>query len=182
MKSPIFPDISLRKLISKNRLKAKIDELGKTITDTYKNKSPILISVSNGAIIFTADLMRAISLPVRLDSVKAHSYSGMKSSGDIDFNLSLKFSTENQDIIIVDDILDSGLTLKTLSHQFEQMNPASLKTCVLLDKPDARKAPFSADFVGFTIPNAFVVGYGLDYNELYRNLPYIAELKRVTAP
>jgi len=177
MKIPLPNDIFLKTLISEKQLKKKVSDLGVILTEYYKNKTPLFISISNGAMIFTADLIRHVELPLNLDSVKAHSYSGTKSTGKVNFTLSLKFDIKNRDVIIIDDILDSGLTMQKLSEQLSLLSPASLKTCVLLDKPEARKNNLEADFVCFTIPNTFIVGYGLDYNELFRNLPYIAELE-----
>ena len=177
MKIPLPENISLKKIIDEITLKQGVAAIGKRITEEYANKEPVFISVSNGAMIFTADLIRSVALPLRLDSVKASSYTGTESTGKLNFDLSLKYDIRDQDIIIIDDILDSGLTLQTLSERLLAMHPASLKTCVLLDKPEARKNLISADYVCFTIPDKFIVGYGLDYNELFRNLPYIAELQ-----
>ena len=138
----------------------------------------MLASVLRGSYIFMADLTRAIDLPVTVDFMAVSSYgAGTKSSGQVEIKKDLSDSIEGRDLIIVEDILDSGNTLFYLMEILKARKPASIRICTLMDKPDRRTQPIVADYVGFTIPDAFVVGYGLDYNEKYRNLPYVGILK-----
>ena len=139
---------------------------------------PVLASVLRGSYIFMADLTRAIDLPVTVDFMAVSSYgAGTKSSGQVEIKKDLSDSIEGRDLIIVEDILDSGNTLYYLMEILRARKPASIRICTLMDKPDRRTKPIVADYVGFTIPDAFVVGYGLDYDEKYRNLPYVGILK-----
>ena len=165
-------------LYSEEQLRQRVKELGAQITADYAGKEPVLASVLRGSYIFMADLTRAIDLPVTVDFMAVSSYgAGTKSSGQVEIKKDLSDSIEGRDLIIVEDILDTGNTLSKLVAELKSRNPASLKLCVLLDKPERRVRPLEADYVGFTIPDAFVVGYGLDYDEKYRNLPYVGILK-----
>ena len=152
--------------------------LGAKISEDYKDKNLLLVSILKGSVIFMADLMRAITIPCRIDFMSVSSYgSGTKTTGVVKITKDLDINLEGYDLLIVEDILDSGKTLCYLKQLLQTRNPASVKICTLLDKPDRRTAPIQADYVGATIPDAFVVGYGLDYAERYRNLPYVGILK-----
>ena len=165
-------------LYSQEQLRQRVKELGAQITADYAGKEPVLASVLRGSYIFMADLTRAIDLPVTVDFMAVSSYgAGTKSSGQVEIKKDLSDSIEGRDLIIVEDILDSGNTLFYLMEILKARKPASIRICTLMDKPDRRTQPIVADYVGFTIPDAFVVGYGLDYNEKYRNLPYVGILK-----
>lgn len=165
-------------LYSEEQLRQRVKELGAQITADYAGKEPVLASVLRGSYIFMADLTRAIELPVTVDFMAVSSYgAGTKSSGQVEIKKDLSDSIEGRDLIIVEDILDSGNTLFYLMEILKARKPASIRICTLMDKPDRRTQPIVADYVGFTIPDAFVVGYGLDYDEKYRNLPYVGILK-----
>lgn len=165
-------------LISEADLQKRVAELGAQISADYAGKAPLLVSVLRGSFIFMADLTRHIQPFCQVDFMAVSSYgSGTSSSGQVNIVKDLTDSIEGQDVIVVEDILDSGNTLSYLFQLLEARNPASLRLCTLLDKPSRRTKPISADYVGFTVPDEFVVGYGLDYDELYRNLPYIGVLK-----
>ena len=165
-------------LYSEEQLRQRVRELGAQITADYAGKEPVLASVLRGSYIFMADLTRAIDLPVTVDFMAVSSYgAGTKSSGQVEIKKDLSDSIEGRDLIIVEDILDSGNTLFYLMEILKARKPASIRICTLMDKPDRRTQPIVADYVGFTIPDAFVVGYGLDYDEKYRNLPYVGILK-----
>ena len=165
-------------LYREEQLRQRVKELGAQITADYAGKEPVLASVLRGSYIFMADLTRAIQLPVTVDFMAVSSYgAGTKSSGQVEIKKDLSDSIEGRDLIIVEDILDSGNTLFYLMEILKARKPASIRICTLMDKPDRRTQPIVADYVGFTIPDAFVVGYGLDYNEKYRNLPYVGILK-----
>ena len=165
-------------LYSEEQLRERVKELGAQITADYAGKEPVLASVLRGSYIFMADLTRAIDLPVTVDFMAVSSYgAGTKSSGQVEIKKDLSDSIEGRDLIIVEDILDSGNTLYYLMEILKARKPASIRICTLMDKPERRTQPIVADYVGFTIPDAFVVGYGLDYSEKYRNLPYVGILK-----
>ncbi len=165
-------------LISEEDLHKRIQELGEQISADYKGKCPLLVSVLRGSFIFMADLTRHIQPFCQVDFMAVSSYgAGTVSSGQVNIVKDLTDSIEGKDIIVIEDILDSGNTLSYLFQLLKARNPASLRLCTLLDKPSRRTKPIQADYVGFTVPDEFVVGYGLDYDELYRNLPYIGVLK-----
>ena len=165
-------------LFTEEELKERVAQLGAAITADYAGKAPVLASVLRGSYIFMADLTRSIKLPITIDFMAVSSYgSGTRSSGQVEIRKDLSESIEGKDLIIVEDILDSGNTLYYLLDVLRARRPASIKICTLLDKPERRAKPIVADYAGFTIPDAFVVGYGLDYDEKYRNLPYIGILK-----
>lgn len=165
-------------LFSEEQLRQRVQELGAQITKDYAGKAPVLASVLRGSYIFMADLTRAIQLPIHVDFMAVSSYgSGTKSSGQVQITKDLSDDIEGRDLIIVEDILDSGNTLYYLMQILQARAPASIRLCTLLDKPERRTKPITADYCGFSIPDAFVVGYGLDYAEKYRNLPYIGILK-----
>ena len=155
----------------------RIKELGKEITESYQGKDLVLIGILKGAVPFVADLMRAIEIPLEYDFMAVSSYgASTKSSGTVRFLKDLDIGIENRDVIIVEDIVDTGLTLHYLVENLRSRKPKSLKICTLLDKPSRRKAEISSDYNGFEIPDVFVVGYGLDYAGKYRNLPCIGVL------
>lgn len=165
-------------LISENQIQQKAKELGRQISKDYEGKELLLIGVLKGAVMFIGDLMKQITVQVKVDFMDVSSYgSSTETSGVVRINKDLDESIEGKHVIIVEDIIDSGLTLKYLTTILQSRKPASLKICSLLDKPDRRKVDIKIDYKGFTIPDEFVVGYGLDYNEYYRNLPFICVLK-----
>ena len=167
-----------RILFTQEELARRVGELGAQITADYAGKEVAVASVLRGSYIFMADLTRAIQLPITVDFMAVSSYgSGTVSSGQVEIKKDLSDSIEGKDLIIVEDILDSGNTLYYLMDVLRARKPASIRICTLLDKPERRSKPIAADYVGFSIPDAFVVGYGLDYDEKYRNLPYIGILK-----
>lgn len=166
-------------LLSEEELKNIVERLGAQITEDYKDKNLVLVSVLKGSVVFMADLMRAIKLPCKIDFMAVSSYgSGTKTSGVVKIVKDLDNEVvSGNDLLIVEDILDSGVTLEYLMKILSARNPNSIKICTLLDKPERRKANIKADYAGAQIPDAFVVGYGLDYDEKYRNLPFVGALK-----
>lgn len=165
-------------LISEEELKKRVAELGEEITNDYRGNDLLIIGIFKGAVPFLADLIRHISIPLKYDFMAVSSYgSGTRSSGAVRILKDLDTSVEDMHVLIVEDIVDSGLTLKYLKENLARRHPQSLKIVTLLDKPERREVEVTPDYNGFTIPNEFVVGYGLDYNEFYRNLPYIGVLK-----
>ena len=166
-------------LISEEQLQEKIKGLGEQISVDYQDKFPLLVGVLKGAMPFMADLMKRIDAYLEIDFMDVTSYGNATvSSGEVKIVKDLNTSIEGRDIIIVEDIIDSGLTLSYLVDLFKYRKAKSIKIITLLDKPSGRKVELNADYVGFDVPDAFVVGYGLDYAERYRNLPYIGVLKK----
>lgn len=165
-----------RILLEADTIQTRVVELGEEITKAYPSDSPLLlVGLLKGSLFFLADLSRAITLPVEIEFMQVASYGAdTRSSGAVQILKDLDRDTDGQDVLIVEDIVDTGLTLNTILAGFKAQNPRSLKVCTLLDKPDGRKVEVPIDFTGFQIPNEFVVGYGLDFNQQYRNLPYIA--------
>lgn len=159
--------------ISEEKLKNRISEIGMKLTELYKNETVTVICTLKGAVVFTADLVRKMDCDVRLEFIAVSSYEGMDSTGRLNMKYPLEGSAEGKNILLVEDILDTGRTLKYLKEYILSQNPKSLKLVTLLDKPDRRTTDIQADIVGFTIPDKFVVGYGLDYDQKYRNLPYV---------
>lgn len=171
------PDVQ-ELLFSEAQLQDKIRQLGAQISRDYAGKNPLLVCVLKGAVHFFSELAKTVTIDCEYDFAAASSYEdGTQSSGSIRLVKDLSTDITGRDVVIVDDIIDTGLTLQFLTQTFSGRAPASVKTCVLLDKPQRRATDFSADYAGFTVPNAFVVGYGLDYRQRYRNLPYIGVLK-----
>ena len=164
-------------LISEEELKEICKNLGEQITRDYEGKNLLVVSVLKGSVVFLADLLREIKCHCQIDFLSVSSYSGTKTTGVVKFKKDLDIDPDGMDILIVEDILDSGITLSYLSSVLVGRNASSIKICTLLDKPANRKADIKADYVGKVIPDAFVIGYGLDYDEKYRNLPYIGILK-----
>ena len=168
----------LRVLLSEDEIREKVRELGGKITADYKNSNLMLVTVLKGAVVFLADLMRHIDVPAEIDFMVVSSYgSGVKSSGVVKIVKDLDVPLAGKDILIVEDILDSGLTLSYIKELLESRGPRSIRIATLLDKPSRRKVDLQADYIGFSVPDEFVIGYGLDYDEKYRNLPYIGILK-----
>ena len=168
----------LRGLLSEDEIREKVRELGGKITADYKNSNLMLVTVLKGAVVFLADLMRQIDVPAEIDFMVVSSYgSGVKSSGVVKIVKDLDVPLAGKDILIVEDILDSGLTLSYIKELLESRGPRSIRIATLLDKPSRRKVDLQADYIGFSVPDEFVIGYGLDYDEKYRNLPYIGILK-----
>ncbi len=171
-------DNVLRTLFSEEELQKKVAELGAAITEEYRGKDLLIVTVLKGAVVFLADLMRKIDTPAEIDFMVVSSYgAGTKSSGVVKIVKDLDVPLKDRHILIVEDILDSGLTLSYIKGILQDRGPASIRIATLLDKPARRKADLKADYVGFEVPDEFVVGYGLDYDEKYRNLPYIGILK-----
>lgn len=165
-------------LLTEAQLKTRIAEMAAQITKDYAGKDLLVVGVLRGCFVFMADLVRNLALPLVLDFVSASSYgSGTTSSGDVQFKLDLSEDIAGRDVLVVEDILDTGNTLSKLLENLRRRGPNSVKLCVMLDKPDRRTRPIEADYVGFTIPDAFVVGCGLDYDQKYRQLPYVGILK-----
>ena len=166
-----------RVLISEEAIEAEVARVGRQITEDFRDKNPIFVGVLKGCFIFMADLMRHVDIKCTMDFMAVSSYSGTSSTGAVKINKDLGQDIEGRHVIIVEDILDSGVTLSYLKHYLLGRKPASITIATLLDKPARRKSDIVADYSCFEVPDAFVVGYGLDYNEHYRNLPYIGVLK-----
>ncbi len=165
-------------LYPQETLQKKVQELGAAISRDYEGRNPLVICVLKGAFIFMADLSKNISIPIELDFMAVSSYgNSTRSSGEVRIVKDLDVSVEGRDVLIVEDIIDSGLTLSYLIDVLERRNALSVNVVALFDKPGRRTVDLNADYTGFTIPDAFVVGYGLDYAEKYRNLPYVGVLK-----
>ena len=166
-------------LISEEEIKKIVSDLGARISEDYKDKNLLMVSVLKGSVVFMADLMRAVTIPCRIDFMSVSSYgSGAKTSGVVKIIKDLDLNLEGFDLLVVEDILDSGKTLDYLLKVLKQRNPSSIRICTFLDKPERRQVDLFADYSGTTVPDEFVVGYGLDYDEKYRNLPYVGALKR----
>ena len=173
----IDPTLVAEVLIPADRLQARIAELGGEISRDYQGQDLLLLSVLKGSVLFLTDLMRHISVPHAIDFMATSSYgSGQESSGVVRILKDLDVSIEGRNVLIVEDIIDTGATLSYLIRILRARQPSSLEICTLLNKPARRVVPVSVKYVGFDIPDKFVFGYGLDYSELYRNLPYVAVL------
>jgi hypoxanthine phosphoribosyltransferase len=166
-------------LITEQQIQAKVKELGERLSSDYADEQLTLVSVLKGSLPFMADLMRAISVPVQIDLMEVSSYGGAatETSGLVRILKDLSSSIAGRDVIIVEDIIDTGLTLNYLLRYLRGKNPRTLRVCALLDKPARRLVEIEIDYLGFTIPDQFVIGYGLDFAEFYRNLPFIGVLK-----
>ena len=155
-----------------------VQDMGAKISRDYEGKNLLMVSVLKGSVVFMADLMRAVTVPCRIDFMSVSSYgSGVKTSGVVKIIKDLDIPLSGYDVLIVEDILDSGMTLSYLLEILKSRGPRSIRLCTLFDKPDRRKADVTADYTGAVVPDEFVVGYGLDYDEKYRNLPYLGILK-----
>lgn len=164
-------------LVSEEAIQAKVAELGRRISCDYAGQELVLIGLLRGAIVFLSDLMREIAIPVRLDFIGISSYGFSTESGAVRLVMDLETDIGGRHVLVVEDIVDTGKTLSYLMENLKARQPASLRLCALLDKPERRQAPVEVDYVGFVIPDKFVVGYGLDFAEGYRNLPFVGVLK-----
>lgn len=161
-------------LCSEEDILIRLKDLGKEISNDYRDKKIYVVSLLRGSFIFTADLVRQMDIPVKIDFMTTSSYGhGMETSGLVKIVSDIKEDLTDYHVLVVDDITDSGLTMKYVMEHLKTKNPASVKCCVLLDKPERRKVELEPDYVGFTIPDKFVVGYGLNYGDYYRNIPYV---------
>ncbi len=169
--------MNLEVLIDEEKLSKRVEEIANQIEMDYQNEDIVLLCILKGSIFFFTDLAKKINKDVFLDFIQVSSYEGTKSSGKINLRLDVRDSLERKNVIIVEDIIDTGRTLKYLLDHIKSLNPKSIKLCTLLDKPEKRIEDIKVDYVGFQIPDEFIVGYGLDCDEKYRNLPYIGCLK-----
>ena len=174
----LHPDVE-EILLSQEEIFNKCEELGKRLSEDYAGKTPIFIGLLKGAVPFLAELIKHIDCPMEIDFIDVASYSGTKSTGNVKFLKDVTANVENRHIVFVEDIIDTGLTLSEVLKIFKDRKAASCEMVTLVDKPEGRKIEgINPKYIGFNIPNKFVVGFGLDYNEIYRNLPYIGVLKR----
>ena len=166
-------------LFTEEQLRERIAELGQILTRDYEGKDPVVVGVLKGVVVFYADMIRQIKTPCQMDFMVLSSYEGTDSTGNMVLKKDISVDIKDRHVLILEDIFDTGNSLDFTVRLLKERQPASLKICTLLDKPERRRPDITlkADYVGFTIPNAFVVGYGLDYNEHYRNLPYVGILK-----
>ena len=168
-----------RILLTEEQIQNRIAELGEILTAEYADKNPVIVGVLKGVVVFYADMVRRIKVPCQMDFMWLSSYSGANSTGKMLVRQDVTADIAGRHVLILEDIFDTGNSLEFTVNHLKEKHPASIKICTLLDKPERRRegVTLQADYVGFTIPNAFVVGYGLDYNEKYRNLPYVGILK-----
>jgi len=164
-------------LLTEEQIHECVGRLGRQLASEYAGKNPVFLGVLKGVVVFFADMIRATPIPCEIDFLAVSSYGAATNAGQIVMRKDVGIPIENRDVVILEDILDTGKTLQYVVAHLLERHPASLKICTLLDKPERREVEIEADYVGFTIPNEFVVGYGLDYAEKYRNLPYIGVLK-----
>lgn len=166
-------------LLTEEQIRSRILELGRELTRDYRDKNPLIIGVLKGVVVFYADMVRCIDTPCQMDFMWISSYAGTESTGQMVVRKDVSSEVRGRHVLVLEDIFDTGSSLDYTVRHLMEKEPASLKVCTLLDKPERRRPDITlqADYVGFTIPNEFVVGYGLDYNEQYRNLPYIGVLK-----
>ena len=167
-----------RILFTQEQLAERVAELGREISADYRGKQPLFVGILRGCVMFYADLLRAVSVDCDMDFMCVSSYCGTSPTGEVRTVLDLRESIKGRHVIIVEDIVDTGLTLDYLMKNLKNRGAASIEICCLLDKPANRKVDMSPKYIGFQIENEFVIGYGLDYNELYRNLPYIGVFKK----
>ena len=168
-----------RILITEEQIKTRIAEMGKEISEEYRDKDPVVLGVLKGVVVFYADMVRHITVPCQMDFMCLSSYQGTKSSGNMIVKQDMSVDVKGRHVLVLEDIYDTGGSLNYTYQHLMSKQPASVKICTLLDKPERRRPGITLkpDWVGFTIPNEFVVGYGLDFNEHYRNLPYVGVLK-----
>ena len=167
----------LKVLITEEQIRQRISELGQELTRDYQDKDPVIVGVLKGVVVFYADMIRQIKAPCQMDFMWISSYAGTTSTGNMEVKRDISSDIKGRHVLILEDIYDTGNSLDFTYRHLLAKEPASLKICTLLDKPERRKVDVYADYIGFTIPNEFVVGYGLDYQEFYRNLPFIGVLK-----
>lgn len=169
----------LKVLVSEEQIKARIKEMGEEISREYEGKDPVVLGVLKGVVVFYADMIRHITVPCQMDFMCLSSYQGTKSTGNMIVKQDMSVDVEGRHVLILEDIFDTGGSLDYTYKHLMSKNPASVKICTLLDKPERRRPGITLkpDWIGFAIPNEFVVGYGLDFNEHYRNLPYVGVLK-----
>jgi len=167
-----------RVLITEAQLARRVKALAREIERDFRGRDLVVVSLLNGTVLFLADLIRHLNLPLRLDFIGVSSYGAGTESGDLVFTKELRVDVQGRDVLLLDDILDTGKTLSLVRPKLQALKPRRLRTCVLLDKPERRTYRVKADYVGFAVPNVFVVGYGLDYAERYRNLPFVGVLDR----
>jgi hypoxanthine phosphoribosyltransferase len=168
----------LKILISRDEIAKAVDRLARDIERDYQGKQPLLISVLKGSFVFMADLIRQLDLPLELEFIRLSSYGAARqSSGKVKVVQGVKTPVKGRDVLVVEDIVDTGITISFLLDYLKKKRPASLKLCVLTDKPSRRRVPVPIDYLGFTVPNKFIVGYGLDFDERFRNLPHIYTLE-----
>lgn len=161
-------------LFTREDIQKRVGELGRQISKDYEDKKLLVVSLLKGSFIFTADLVREINIPVKIEFMTTSSYGhAEESTGKVQVLYDIKEDLEGYDVLIADDIADTGITMEFVIDYLKSKNPNSVKSCVLLDKPSRRKVDFEADYVGFTIPDKFIVGYGLNYGDYYRNVPYV---------
>ena len=166
-----------RILITDAQLAGRVKKMSAEIEDDFRGREMVVVSLLSGTVMFLADLIRHLSLPLRLDFIGVSSYGSGTTSGELVFTKELRIDVRGRDVLLVDDILDTGRTMQRVLTKLRPLKPRRIKTCVLLDKPARRVEKVRADYVGFEIPDLFVVGYGLDYAERYRNLPFVGVLK-----
>jgi len=164
-------------LISQQQIARRVNALARQIERDFEGRDLLIIALLNGTVMFLSDLLRRLTLPLRLDFIGVSSYGAGTESGELVFTKELRLDVTGRDVLVLDDILDTGKTLNRVLAKLKKLQPRQIKTCVLLDKPERRVEAVAADYVGFVIPNKFVVGYGLDYAERYRNLPYVGILR-----
>lgn len=170
--------VQMEVLYDREELKKKVAEMGRQITEEYQGRELLVVGILKGAFIFMADLIREIEIPMEVDFMDVSSYGiSTSSSGEVRIIKDLEYSIQDKDVLIVEDIIDTGLTLKYITEVLKTRNPRSIKICCLLDKPSRRKADIHPDYAGYSIPDRFVVGYGLDYAEQYRNYPNVCIVK-----
>ncbi len=169
-------------LLTQQQIQERVRELGRQLTEEYRDKNPVFVGVLKGVVVFYGDLVRAFEAPCQMDFMWISSYAGTESTGQMVVRKDVSCDLKGRHVVVVEDIFDTGRSLDFTCRHIMSKEPASLRVCTLLDKPERRdpEITLQADLVGFTIPNAFVVGYGLDYNERYRNLPYVGILKPET--
>lgn len=164
-------------LITRRDIALRVAALARTLSREYRDEELVVVALLNGTVMFLADLVRHLNLPLRLDFIGVSSYGGGTTSGRLVFTKRLRLDVRGRRVLVVDDIIDSGRTLSAVIAELKRLRPAEVRVCVLLDKPSRRVTPIQADYVGFQIPDLFVVGYGMDYAERYRNLPFVGVLR-----
>lgn len=167
-----------RVLYSEEELSNRMDQMAQEITANYEDKKPLVVPVMTGAMMFSSEMLKRMNFLLNVDIVKASSYVGSKSTGEVKLVQDVRSDVKDRHVIFMEDIIDTGHTLKYLKELFEKRGAASVKICAMLDKPDTRQVDLQGDYVGFSAPDEFLVGYGLDYDGFYRNLPYIGVLKK----